>query len=301
MENKVCTKCELEKSLNDFYKRKKGFYSYCKSCHYELSKQYNRNQDIKKKRERELIRYHKNKHEYKERTKKYYEKNSQKLIDYQKKYREENPEKLKDSHRKYREKNIEKEKLRAKMYREQNAEKLKEYRQNNLEKRRERAKIWREKNHEKVKDAQRIYNHKNAEKRKEQNKIWCEKNREKIRQKINLKLSGDINFKLAHTLRNQTRDYIKRQKGVKRGRTIELVGCSWNELRSYLENKFKEGMNWENHGSYGWHIDHIRPCKSFDLTDPEQQKECFHYTNLQPLWWWENLKKGSKWQNTTSE
>lgn len=60
-------------------------------------------------------------------------------------------------------------------------------------------------------------------------------------------------------------------------------------------------MTWENYGVHGWHIDHIRPCKSFDLTDPEQQKECFHYTNLQPLWWWENLEKGGKWENTTSQ
>ena len=56
-------------------------------------------------------------------------------------------------------------------------------------------------------------------------------------------------------------------------------------------------MTWENHGRYGWHIDHIMPCSSFDLTDPEQQKKCFHYTNLQPLWAHENMSKGAKIPN----
>ncbi len=64
--------------------------------------------------------------------------------------------------------------------------------------------------------------------------------------------------------------------------------------REHLEKQFKEGMTWENHGLYGWHIDHIIPCASFDLTDLEQQKKCFHYTNLQPLWAKENLIKGVK-------
>lgn len=56
----------------------------------------------------------------------------------------------------------------------------------------------------------------------------------------------------------------------------------------------KEGMSWENYGE--WHIDHIVPCSSFDLTDPKQQEDCFNFKNLQPLWGWENSKKGSKIQ-----
>lgn len=76
--------------------------------------------------------------------------------------------------------------------------------------------------------------------------------------------------------------------------SLALVGCSTRALRKYIESKFKGGMTWENRGMFGWHIDHIKPCASFNLSDPEQQKECFHYTNLQPLWWWENLAKGAK-------
>lgn len=80
----------------------------------------------------------------------------------------------------------------------------------------------------------------------------------------------------------------------KYGTTLELVGAGIAQVKKHLEAQFKPGMNWENHGKLGWHIDHITPCAKFDLSDPEQQKKCFHYTNLQPLWWQENLSKGYK-------
>jgi len=80
------------------------------------------------------------------------------------------------------------------------------------------------------------------------------------------------------------------------GKTMELAGCSLEDLMKHLESKFAEGMTWENYGIKGWHIDHIRPCASFDLEDPEEQKKCFHWSNLQPLWAVDNLKKSDKWQ-----
>ena len=76
--------------------------------------------------------------------------------------------------------------------------------------------------------------------------------------------------------------------------TMELLGTDIETARLHLENQFKENMSWDNHGNYGWHIDHIIPCASFDLTDIEQQKKCFNYTNLQPLWAKDNMSKGSK-------
>jgi len=78
----------------------------------------------------------------------------------------------------------------------------------------------------------------------------------------------------------------------KKGKTMELTGCSKQELLDYLESKFSEGMTWENYGK--WHIDHIRPCVSFNLQDSEEQKKCFHWTNLQPLWAVDNIRKGGK-------
>lgn len=93
---------------------------------------------------------------------------------------------------------------------------------------------------------------------------------------------NDINFKLLNNIRSRINTALK--KNIKSSSSIELLGCSIAEARKHLESKFKEGMSWENHGMYGWNIDHIRPCASFDMSKPEQQKACFHYTNLQPLW-----------------
>jgi hypothetical protein len=74
----------------------------------------------------------------------------------------------------------------------------------------------------------------------------------------------------------------------------ELIGCSRNELITHLSALFKPGMTLQNHGVHGWHVDHVIPCAKFDLTNADQLKQCFHYTNLQPLWCNENWKKGSK-------
>lgn len=71
--------------------------------------------------------------------------------------------------------------------------------------------------------------------------------------------------------------------------TKEFVGCSMNTLREHLENQFQEGMSWDNYGE--WHIDHRRPCASFNLALENEQKMCFHYTNLQPMWGAENISK----------
>ena len=73
---------------------------------------------------------------------------------------------------------------------------------------------------------------------------------------------------------------------------MELVGCSIDELKKHLEIKFKKGMSWNNYGK--WHVDHVVPVDFFDLTKIEEQKKCFHYSNLQPLWAQDNLKKGGK-------
>jgi hypothetical protein len=76
--------------------------------------------------------------------------------------------------------------------------------------------------------------------------------------------------------------------------TMKLIGCSRDELVTHLSALFKPGMTLQNHGLHGWHIDHIIPCVKFDLTDVNQLKQCFHYTNLQPLWCNKNWDKGIK-------
>lgn len=77
--------------------------------------------------------------------------------------------------------------------------------------------------------------------------------------------------------------------------TAELVGCTREELLAHIERQFQPGMTWENRGRTGWHVDHIRPVSSFDPDDPDAIRAATHYTNLQPLWYSQNLRKGNKW------
>jgi len=99
----------------------------------------------------------------------------------------------------------------------------------------------------------------------------------------------DLNYRICKNIRNRINGALVR--GYKSDSSVSLLGCSIPELKAYLSRKFTEGMSFENYGK--WQIDHIRPCCSFDLKDPEQQKQCFHFTNLQPLWEKDNLSKGA--------
>jgi hypothetical protein len=112
---------------------------------------------------------------------------------------------------------------------------------------------------------------------------------------VNNKNKYDINFKLYNVLRNRIGMAIK--NNYKSSSSVILLGCSIPELKIHLESQFKDGMTWDNHGIHGWHIDHIKPCSSFDLSKPEEQLKCFNYTNLQPLWAIENISKGGKNRN----
>ena len=102
----------------------------------------------------------------------------------------------------------------------------------------------------------------------------------------------DTSRKLVASLRSRARSAFK-HRGRNDHYSMSLVGCSVGELMSHLEAKFQEGMSWDNYPA--WHIDHIRPCSSFDLSDPKQQELCFNYKNLQPLWAKDNMKKGAKY------
>ena len=121
-------------------------------------------------------------------------------------------------------------------------------------------------------------------------------NRRKIQDNMNKyekeRKKTDPVFKLSKTLRSRLGNAIKNKGGKKCNTTMNLTGCDLTFLQGYLEGKFTEGMTWENHGK--WHIDHIKPCCSFNLEDEEEQKKCFHYTNLQPLWATDNLVKSGK-------
>ncbi len=105
----------------------------------------------------------------------------------------------------------------------------------------------------------------------------------------NERIKNDIEFRLKRNMRERIRFAVKRGEGSKHTKAMNLLGCDVRFLRGYLEAKFEIGMTWENYGK--WQVDHIIPCSGFNLTDPAQQKECFHYSNLQPLWAVDNNRK----------
>lgn len=96
--------------------------------------------------------------------------------------------------------------------------------------------------------------------------------------------------RIVENLRRRTRAVLVGSN--KSNSTIKLIGCSPEELKCYLESKFSSGMSWDNYGD--WHIDHIVPCATYDLSKADEQSACFHYTNLQPLWAKDNLTKGDR-------
>ncbi len=106
------------------------------------------------------------------------------------------------------------------------------------------------------------------------------------------RMKRDVTFKILHRLR--TRILLVLHGKRKADSSMNLLGCSAEDLKKHLEDQFKDDMSWDNYGIKGWHIDHIKPCASFDLSVIEEQKKCFHFTNLQPLWWHENLSKSDK-------
>lgn len=117
-------------------------------------------------------------------------------------------------------------------------------------------------------------------------------NRIPIRAYQNHRLATNPNVKLAKRLRNRVRGAMN--GGVRAGSAITDMGCTVEELRMHIESQFRPGMSWETWGNRGWHIDHIIPLASFDLTDREQFLRACHYTNLQPLWAEENHAKSKK-------
>jgi len=101
-------------------------------------------------------------------------------------------------------------------------------------------------------------------------------------------------FRMLRSHRCRIQKILRYNFVKKPARTMKLFGCSAVQLKDYLAGKFTAGMTWENHGSFGWHVDHIKPLASFNFRVEAQIMAAFHYTNLQPLWWYENLKKSDK-------
>ena len=189
----------------------------------------------------------------------------------------------------------------------ENIEQIREYKKlyNNLnsDKGKHRSKENYEKNKAIVKEKSREYytknkdsiNNKRKEKGKKKSLDYYHKNKKTILAKTyhhrSIKMKIDSFYKLKHSIRNLIRSSLKRQFTVKSKKTIEILGCSFDEFKLYLESKFDDKMNWENQGTY-WHMDHIIPISS--AKTEEEVYKLNHWTNFQPLYWKDNLTKGNK-------
>jgi hypothetical protein len=157
------------------------------------------------------------------------------------------------------------------------------------------AKTYRELHPERVRESKRKFFQKHKEEIREYKKQYYHAHIDLERERARRK-----DRKVRSTVHGRLRANIHRRmllvlKGINKSQhTCEIIGCGIDELRQHLESQFLPGMTWGNWSRQGWHIDHIMPCASFDLSDPEQQRKCFNYRNLQPLWAIDNLKKGAK-------
>jgi len=141
-----------------------------------------------------------------------------------------------------------------------------------------------------------------VERRRAERMKWYLKNKPKAhknqQRRFAVRRKTDIGFKIKIQVSDRMRKALKGTKTKKASKTTDLLGCSIQQLKIYLSKQFLHGMTWENYGK--WHIDHKRPCASFELSNPSEQKICFHFSNLQPLWAKDNLKKGASFQEQTT-
>jgi hypothetical protein len=200
--------------------------------------------------------------------KKYRDVNSEKISNRKKNDYIKNREKILDRVKKYRDENIdiirEKDRVRSKERYKKTPEKLKDYYNKNKKSILKYKKTWAEQNHEKIKEQKREY--------------------------MKKRNSTDSIFNLKNRMRTRIWNYIRTANITKKNKTFDIVGCTPQFLKEHLEKQFVNGMTWENRKE--WHIDHIIPLSSAE-TEDELYRLC-HYTNLQPLWSEENLKKGNK-------
>lgn len=266
-----------------------------------------------KKRESARRYYIKNKGRILKKNRAWTEANKERHAALRKAYSKLHKEKERERQRLWRLNNPEKVAAAQKRYRENNRVAIQERRSKNRDKAREASRSHYEKNRnsyrirrqqyrikypEKLSAAGKEYYQRNKEKVLERHRCYRESNLETTRQRNRKyqqqKWREDFSYWLKKTVGRRMRDALAAQSVKKHGRTISLVGCSAGELARHIEAKFLPGMSWGNYGYRGWHIDHIIPLAKFDLADPVQQAAAFHYTNLQPLWAKDNLRKSDK-------
>ena len=171
----------------------------------------------------------------------------------------------------------------------------KEYGLKNREKIKEYNKEYYLKNRGKKIKYQREYRSTHQKAHREFNKKYYFKNKERLSKNntrnARKRRKTNPSLRILDSLRSRMLQALKGKN--KSASTMELIGCTIDELRQHIGSKFEPWMTWENHGKGGWDIDHIKACAKFDLTNPEQQRACFNWSNLQPLEHIANIKKGT--------
>ena len=154
---------------------------------------------------------------------------------------------------------------------------------------------------DKIKTYSLLYYQRNKETIKSKVAVWCKANHDRLLDRMRRynkeRRQRDINYRLICCLRKRITGCLARYRSgiaVNHQHARELIGCSMEELKKHLEHRFIPGMSWENYGVKGWHMDHIVPCCQFNMLDPFQVKQCFHYTNMQPLWAIDNIRKNGR-------
>ncbi len=211
---------------------------------------------------------------------------NEEVREYNRRWRAANPEKCSSYTRKYRAKDPKKYDAKRRVWAKQNQVRCNAY-----------AKAWRALNPDKSLAASKRWRDANPEQLKALSKAWTDSHREYINARDRERCARDHAYRIGRRLRARLRWAVKAHFGEKSATSIELTGCTVAFLLEYLEARFKPGMSWMNYGSI-WHIDHRIPCASYDLAMASDQRTCFHYSNLQPLFGDENRRKHAKMPET---
>jgi len=226
----------------------------------------------------------------------YRQENKEEIAAYKREYRQENKEEIAAGQRKYRQNNKEEITAYNREYYQENKEEIAankhEYYQENKEKVAAYNREYRQENKEEIAARERKYRQNNKEEIATRERKYRQENKEKIHKYYKKRYHSDPEYNLICRLRTRMNIVVKRAGLDKKcASTSELLGISTQGLKEWLEAQFTEDMTWENRSD--WHVDHIIPCDAFDMTVEENQRICFWYKNLQPLWAEENLKKSN--------
>lgn len=278
---KTCTKCGLSKSAAQFPVKRSapdGLASQCKECKSIVDREYRKANRAK------ALEY----------AAAYYQENKAELLAKNAAYRSENNEAINARRAEYRALNKQKIAASNAEYATRNRDRIRAYKNSWYERNKAylsaRSALHRSVNAESISQQRARYREENSEKIKAAQAAWRARNKGRHTAYTRARYKADHLYAVSVNARNRINQAIYQSGYAKRSKTAEILGCDYAALVAHLESQFKDGMTWENRGE--WHIDHVIPLASAK-TEEELLALC-HYSNLQPLWAFENLSKGAR-------